>query len=76
VYDQLVDAFSVTLDRNERVQQRAQMAKVFSEELPAIMLTENPNMYAHLATVKNISPQVPYLTTGRITWNIHQWEMQ
>jgi peptide/nickel transport system substrate-binding protein len=75
-YDQLVDAFTVTLDPNERVQQRAQMAKIFSDEVPAIMLTENPNMHAYLSSVKNVTPAPPYLTTGRITWNIERWELQ
>ena len=74
-YDQLVDAFTVTLDANERVQQRAQMAKIFSDEVPAIMLTENPNTHAYLSRVKNISPAVPYLASGRITWNIERWEL-
>jgi ABC-type transport system substrate-binding protein len=75
-YDALVDAFTVTLDPQERIQQRAQMAKLMSDELPSIMLTDNPNMHAFLSTVKNINAVVPYKTTGRITWNIHQWELQ
>jgi peptide/nickel transport system substrate-binding protein len=75
-YDQLVDAFTVTLDPNERVQQRIEIAKLFSDEVPAIMLTDNPNTHAYLSSVKNISPRVPYRTTGRITWNIEQWDLQ
>jgi peptide/nickel transport system substrate-binding protein len=75
-YDQLVDTFTVTLDPNERIQQRIQMAKMMSDELPSIMLTDNPNMHAYVSAVKNVSPSVPYRTTGRITWNIHQWELQ
>ena len=75
-YDRLVDAFTVTLDPNERVQQRAQMAKLMSEELPSIMLTDNPNMHAYLSAVKNVTPAPPYRTTGRITWNIERWELQ
>jgi peptide/nickel transport system substrate-binding protein len=75
-FDQLVDAFTVTLDPNERIQQRVQMAKMMSDELPSIMLTDNPNMHAFLSSVKNVPAAVPYKTTGRITWNIHQWELQ
>jgi peptide/nickel transport system substrate-binding protein len=75
-YDLLVEAFTVTLDPKERIQQRVQIAKLFSEEVPAIMLTQNPNLYAHLSTVKNITPAPPYRTTGRITWNIDKWELQ
>ncbi len=71
-----MDRFQVTLDTNERIQQRAQMAKLMSEELPSIMLTDNPNPFAYLAAVKNVNPTVPYKTTGRITWNIERWELQ
>lgn len=52
------------------------MAKIMSEELPSIMLTDNPNMHAFLAPVKNVNASVPYRTTGRITWNIERWELQ
>jgi peptide/nickel transport system substrate-binding protein len=75
-FDRLVDAFYVTLDQNERVQQRAQMAKILSEELPSIMLTGNPNMHAFLSSVKNVDRTTPPLTIGRITWNIDRWELE
>jgi len=73
-YDRLVDAFNVTLDANERIQQRAQMARLLNEDLPAIVLTPNPNAYAFLNTVKNVGGTTIY-TTGRITWNIERWEL-
>ena len=47
----------MTLDQDERVQQRAQMAKILSEELPSIMLTGNPNMHAFFSSVKNVNPR-------------------
>src|SRR5439155_14076698 len=74
-FDQLVAAFNVTLDPNERVQQRVQMAKLMSDEVPAIMLTENPNMHAYMSTVNNVTPKVTYSTTRRVTWNIEKWEL-
>jgi peptide/nickel transport system substrate-binding protein len=74
-YDRLVEAFSVTLDQDERIQQRAQMAKILTEELPAIALAPNPNAYAYLNTVKNVGNTTMY-TTGRITWNVERWELQ
>ncbi len=73
-YDRLVDAFNVTLDPSERIQQRAQMARLLTEELPAIVLTPNPNAYAYLNTVKGVGGTTMY-TTGRITWNIERWEL-
>lgn len=74
-FDRLVSTFYVTLDQNERVQQRAQMAKLISDELPSIMLAANPNAHAFLNTVKNVLPTTPLHTTGRITWNIERWEL-
>ena len=65
-----------TLDQNQRVQQRAQMAKILSDELPSITLTGNPNMHAFLSSVKNVDPTTPPLTIGRITWNIDKWDVQ
>ena len=75
-FDRLVDAFNVTLDPNERVQQRAQMAKILTEELPSIQLSFNPNPHAFWARVKNVSPTTPALTMGRIAWNIQNWEIE
>ena len=75
-FDRLVDAFYSTLDQNERVQQRAQIAKILSDDLPSITLTGNPNMHAFLSSVKNVSATTPPLTIGRITWNIERWELQ
>src|SRR5439155_10482745 len=37
-YDRLADAYNSTLDRDQRVQQMAQMTRLISEELPAISL--------------------------------------
>jgi len=74
-FDRLVNAFYVTLDRDERIQQRAQMARMLSEELPSIMLAANPNAHGFLSTVKNVPSTTPLHTTGRITWNIAQWEL-
>jgi len=73
-YDRLVDALSVTLDPNERSQQRAQMAKLLTEDLPALTLTPNPNIFAYLNTVKNVGNSTTF-STGRITWNIEKWEL-
>lgn len=73
-YDRILDAFNVTLDPNGRIQQRAQMAKILTDELPSLVLTPNPNSHAYLNTVKNVAQNV-LLTTGAITWNIHEWEV-
>ena len=74
-YDRLVDAFDTTIDPNERIQQRAQMAQLLTEELPSIALTYNANAHAYLESVKGITRALLY-TTGRIGWNIERWELQ
>jgi peptide/nickel transport system substrate-binding protein len=74
-YDRLVDAFNVTLDPDQRIQQRAQMARLLTEDLPALVLAPNPNAYAYLNTVRNVGGTTMF-TTGRITWNIEKWEVQ
>jgi peptide/nickel transport system substrate-binding protein len=73
-FDRLVDAFWVTLDQNQRIQQRAQMAKILTEELPAFTLTPNANPWAYVTSVKNVGKAI-LSTTGRITWNIHEWDL-
>ena len=73
-FEKLADAFAVTLDQNERVQQRAEMARMLTEQVPAIPLTYNPNMHAYLNSVKNVDA-VQMQTTGRMTWNIYLWEL-
>src|SRR5439155_16441298 len=54
-FGRLVVAFKVTLDQDQRVQRRAQMAKLLTEDVASIVLTYNPNLYAYLAKVKNIT---------------------
>jgi peptide/nickel transport system substrate-binding protein len=74
-YDRLVQAFFTTMDPGERVQQRAQIGRILTEELPSIVLSYNPNAHAYLASVKGLTKTSLY-TTGRTTWNIERWELQ
>lgn len=70
--DRLVAAFNTTLDPNQRVQQRVQIAQLLTDQLPTLVLTQNPNVHAYLSSVKGIT-ETSTSTTGRITWNIHEW---
>ena len=74
-FDRLVQAFFTTMEPSERVQQRAQIARILTEELPSIALSYNPNAHAYLASVKGLTRTSLY-TTGRPTWNIERWELQ
>ena len=51
------------------------MARLLTENLPALVLAPNPNTYAYLNSVKNVGGTTIF-TTGRITWNIERWEVQ
>lgn len=73
-YDRLVQAFNSTLDPNERIQQRVRIARLLSEELPVIplyfQLTPGPFVSAFRGPV----PVSPAITSGALSWNIHEWE--
>jgi ABC-type transport system substrate-binding protein len=73
-YDRLWDAYSVTLDRDERTRVAAQMSKIVSDELPGWALYWDFNVMAYLATITGPSLGVANSTTD--LWNIHEWTMQ
>lgn len=73
-YDRLSDAFNSTLDRDQRIQQMAQMTKILSEELPAISLYYDLGIVAHLASVRG-PVQVGPDTSGLVAWNVVDWDL-
>lgn len=74
-YDQLVSLFNETLNPDERIQQRARMARLMSEDLPTIQLSFNPNPTAFVTAV--VGPVSGTLgTTGLTAWNITDWELR
>jgi ABC-type transport system substrate-binding protein len=70
-WDRLALAYDATLDTAERTDIAAQMARRYSEELPAIALEFDPNV---LAFVKNlVGPRGgPREAT---VWNVHEWQL-
>jgi hypothetical protein len=64
-----------TLDAEKRVQQRIRIAKLVSEELPAIMLHYNLNPVVHVVALRGPVPSAA-LATGFISWNMHEWELR
>src|SRR5438093_5733115 len=74
-YDRLADAYNATLDRDQRIQQMAQMTRLISEELPAISLYYDLGIVAYVSAIKGPVPVGPD-TSGLATWNIADWEMQ
>ena len=73
-FDRLVEAFNTTLDPDQRIRQRAEIARMFSEELPVIMLSFNPNVTAHIIALRGPTSAI-IGTTGLSGWNIHEWEL-
>ena len=69
-YDRLVAAFNTTLDPGERTHQVAEMARIFTEELPEISLYFDPGVMAYaigLTGPRVVSPK------GIISWDIFGW---
>ena len=71
-YDRLQDAFGVTLDRLQRKTQLVQMAKIVSEEIPAIPLNYTGKVVAYVPRLHGVIPE------DRIGgyWNVHLWELR
>ncbi len=72
-YDRLIESFLSTLPRPERVQQIVQMAKILSDDLPAIPYYFSPDGVAFTANLTGPQVVVPDVAT---TWNIHEWQLQ
>lgn len=72
-YDRLVEAFNSTLDRALRVEQVAQLVRIYSEEAPAISLFFATRPMAHLAALKGPALVAPGAVMG---WDVHTWEFR
>jgi peptide/nickel transport system substrate-binding protein len=72
-YDRLVDAFTSTLDPTTRAEHVARLARIFSEELPAISLFFQTNRWVHVAALKGMELVAP---EAHMSWNIHEWEFR
>jgi peptide/nickel transport system substrate-binding protein len=66
-YDRVYDAFTTTLDANERTAQIVQIYRLLSEELPGFPMYFDVKILAHAPGLKG--PE-----TGSPLWNIHQWD--
>ena len=71
-YERLWDAFETTLDRSERDRQVIQMMKLATEDVAMLWLFHNPNVTAHLSTLKGPEFGAPETL---VNWNIHLWEL-
>jgi ABC-type transport system substrate-binding protein len=69
-YDRAFAGFSTTLERSERSQQIAQMARIFTEDVAAISLHFSPNIIARAAGLQGPAAFAP---ESLPTWNIYEW---
>ena len=72
-FDRLADAFNATLDRDQRIQILADMARIWTEDAPVISLYFNPTVTAFVAGLQGPQPVVP---TSDVAWNVHEWEFR
>ncbi|HEY3118599.1 MAG TPA: ABC transporter substrate-binding protein [Chloroflexota bacterium] len=72
-YTRLVDQFSSTLDRAQRGEQMAQMARLFTEDAAAISLNFPPLTWATAASLTGPHEAPP---EAYVFWNVHQWELR
>jgi peptide/nickel transport system substrate-binding protein len=70
-YTGLAEAFATTLDSGERTERIGQMARIFSEELPAFTLFYRSVVFAHSTALTGVM-NAPADST--VPWNIHEWE--
>ena len=72
-FDRLTLAYGVTLDPSQRAQVLASMAKLYSEELPAVSLFFRTQAWVFPSSVSGPHMAPP---EGTIPWNIYQWELK
>jgi peptide/nickel transport system substrate-binding protein len=70
-FDRLHAAFSTTLDRVERDRYALEMARIMSQELPAISLMFQVNS---VAVGKGLKGPGGWGPNGSLSWNVHLWE--
>jgi peptide/nickel transport system substrate-binding protein len=72
-YDRLAEEFNRTLERSERVQQVAEMLRIYAEELPAISLFFRAQPLAHIPALRGPATAAP---ESSLIWNVHEWEFR
>lgn len=72
-YERLVQAFTTTLEPDERVRQVGQMVRIFTDSLPAHSLFFRPSTVAHVSALRG--PELVAPETN-LAWNVHTWELR
>lgn len=72
-WDRVAPMYDSTLDRNERAQIAVQLARIYSDEVPAIPISLDPDVIAHVSELRGPRAAPP---GGAVAWNIHEWELR
>jgi peptide/nickel transport system substrate-binding protein len=72
-FDRLVDRLNGTLDRIQRGQIIADMARVYNDDLPAISIYFQPSVFAHVSALRGPKLVAPESSTA---WNVYEWEFR
>ncbi len=72
-FDRLVEAFTTTLDRDERARQAARMAAIYTEDLPSISLFFRTQPWAFVSALRGLAIVAP---ESNMAWNVHEWEFK
>lgn len=72
-YTMLTETFATTLDGGQRAEQIAQIARIFSEELPALTLFYRSVVFAHTSALTGLT-NAP--ADSSVAWNMHLWEFR
>ncbi len=72
-YDNVMNTFGATLERDQRNAQVARAVTLLSEDLPAIPLFFRSQPFAHVKELRGPDTSAP---EASIPWNVHTWEFQ
>jgi peptide/nickel transport system substrate-binding protein len=72
-YTGLAETFATTLDPEQRLERIGRIARVFSEELPALTLFYRSVVFAHTSALTGLT-NAPADST--VPWNMHEWELR
>ena len=72
-YTGLAETFATTLDPELRLDQMGRIARIFSEELPALTLFYRSVVFAHPTALTGLMNAPPEST---VPWNMHEWELR
>lgn len=72
-YALLAEQFKATLDVNQRKDQLAQIAHIYTENVASVSLYFRPQVWAHVTALRGPGSTAPETD---VSWNMPRWELQ